>query len=81
MAKHKTVTHLPAPPPAEKPNMATLLGSWIEVGLRPPPGWVCWNVERITAGDTPDRKSGRGTLRKLRKLRKLRIISKYQCVA
>lgn len=26
----------------------TVLG-WVEMRLRPPPGWVCWNVERVTA--------------------------------
>jgi hypothetical protein len=25
------------------------IGSWIEVHTRPPPGWVCLNVERVTA--------------------------------
>jgi hypothetical protein len=25
------------------------IAGWVEVRLRPPPGWVCWNVEKITA--------------------------------
>jgi hypothetical protein len=25
------------------------IGSWVEVRMRPPPGWVCLNVERVTA--------------------------------
>jgi hypothetical protein len=52
-------------PPAEKSSWPAAIGSlaiaavvgiglvtiigWIEVYTRPPPGWTCWRVERITA--------------------------------
>jgi hypothetical protein len=29
-------------------GVITIIG-WVEVYTRPPPGWTCWRVERITA--------------------------------
>jgi hypothetical protein len=54
-----------ADPPADKSSWPHAIGTlaiaaiigigifsvlgWVEVRLRPPPGWVCWNVEKVTA--------------------------------
>ena len=28
-------------------GLVTIVG-WVDVYMRPPPGWVCWNIEQVT---------------------------------